>query len=337
VTYTLQNDFNLPEDVALKSSSGGGPLTGLPAKIAASPSTPYQSTTVTHSGVPGTASSAALSVVGTWTDGYNQTDSSLVSLAGDCQPSTPPTPPGDGRDLLRGEHAAGRVHHGHRGQGCRLLLRGDRLGQRAHPDRRHGLVAAGDYTVIAMRGEQTVKTWDVTIGAATCTVQPNTVTPPPVTKPGPANPQASVQATCAKTEIELTNLTAHVGDASATFQITVDGTAGGGPVTVAAGATQSVTYTAVGNPYTVAVLVDGSEISSATTADQDCVLGVVIPGAKPSTVEPVVVPTVLPHTGAGSLPLPLALVLAGAGLVPLGPSWWPRAAAAVGISRPSPT
>ena len=311
VTYTLQNDYNLSESVTLKSSSGGGTLTGLPTTINASPGQPYSSVTVTQSGVPGPNTTAELTVVGTWSDGYTQTDAALVRLAGDCQPTKPPAP--TVTDETCSEANAPQI-----GSIAVTPVEGityyyvetDSDSEPTAFDSSFVPLPAGDYTVIAMRGGRTVQTWDVTIAAAICqTTPPPATTPPPVTTQNPANPRADAQATCTKAEVELTNLTPLTTDQAATFQVAVSGEQPK-TVTVAAGDTQTGSYTPKSNPYTVTVTSGGTTLATATTATISCVEAVVIPGAKP----PAVVPAELPHTGASSLPL----ALAGAGLLLLG-------------------
>ena len=89
VTWTVSNDWPLSETVTLNASTGGGTLSGLPADIAASSSTPYEKATVVQSGVPGTAATATLAVNGTWpADEYSGTSSGTVNLAGTCNQVT---------------------------------------------------------------------------------------------------------------------------------------------------------------------------------------------------------------------------------------------------------
>jgi len=89
ITWTVANDFNLSDTVSKVSNTGGGTLSGLPATIAASPHTPYKTATVTQTGVPGTTTTAALTVNGVWSDGYHQQDGGSVTLGGNCV--IPPT------------------------------------------------------------------------------------------------------------------------------------------------------------------------------------------------------------------------------------------------------
>jgi len=86
VTWKVANDFNSPETVSYVSKVGGGTIAGLPANIAASPSTPYKFASVTQSGIAGNAHNAGLTVHGVWGDGYSQNDSGSVNLAGNCTP-----------------------------------------------------------------------------------------------------------------------------------------------------------------------------------------------------------------------------------------------------------
>src|SRR6185312_11154468 len=64
VSWVVQNDYNLSDDVTQVSYTGGGTLSGLPTTVAASPHQPYKTATVTQTGVPGTATSASLTVKG---------------------------------------------------------------------------------------------------------------------------------------------------------------------------------------------------------------------------------------------------------------------------------
>ena len=134
-------------------------------------------------------------------------------------------------------------------------------------------------------------------------MNPATVTP---------TPTAVVSATCVNAKITLANPTV----STVTFEIKHESTSE--THLLAAGDTTAGDVHAVRNPYTVTVLANGTEIASATTDSLSCVEAVVIPGAKPPTVKPALVPTAvpaeLPHTGAGSLPL----ALAGGGLLLLG-------------------
>lgn len=304
VTYTLQNDYNLAEGVALKSASGGGTLTGLPATVAASPGQPYSSVTVTQTGVPGSTTSASLTVVGTWTDGYTQTDAALVSLPGGCQPATLPPPKATDETCSEANAPQNGSISVTPVDGVRYYYA--EAGSNNEPTPIDGSVSlpAGTYTVTAYQGERLVDTWSTTIAAAACTTPPPTVNPP-TTTPTPA---AEVSATCADAKITLANPT--VGTVS--FEIKHEGISE--THLLAAGDTQTVTYTPNKNPYTVTVLVNGGELTSATTENLTCVEAVVIPGAKPPAVVPTAVPAELPHTGAGSLPL----ALAGGGLLLLG-------------------
>jgi LPXTG-motif cell wall-anchored protein len=93
VTWTVANDFNKSVAVTLVQSTGGGTLSGLPVTIAASPGQPYKSATVTQTGVPGSTTSAKLTVKGVWADGYSQNDSKTISLSGNCTPTHTPAAP----------------------------------------------------------------------------------------------------------------------------------------------------------------------------------------------------------------------------------------------------
>jgi hypothetical protein len=89
ITWTIANDFNVSDTVSTVSDTGGGTLSGLPATIAASPHTPYNTTTATQAGVPGTTTTATLTINGLWSDGYHQHDGASVTLGGNCV--IPPT------------------------------------------------------------------------------------------------------------------------------------------------------------------------------------------------------------------------------------------------------
>lgn len=89
VTWTVANDWPLPETVSLIGFTGGGTLSGLPADIAASDSTPYMTASVTQSGVPGAVTEATLTVHGWWApDEYSGDNSGSVTLAGTCNQVT---------------------------------------------------------------------------------------------------------------------------------------------------------------------------------------------------------------------------------------------------------
>lgn len=104
ITWTVQNDWNLSETVALVSHTGGGVISGLPMGVAASGNglggsghTPFASNTFTETGVPGTATTASATVRGTWTDKATSTNTGNASLRGLCATPTPtptitPTP-----------------------------------------------------------------------------------------------------------------------------------------------------------------------------------------------------------------------------------------------------
>jgi hypothetical protein len=91
VTWTVANDFNLTETARELSHAGGGVITGLPAPIAASPGQPFKTVTAVQTGVPGTATTATLTVRGLWSDGHVTDNAGNVQLGGDCHPTTPPT------------------------------------------------------------------------------------------------------------------------------------------------------------------------------------------------------------------------------------------------------
>ena len=92
VTWTVANDYKYAVDVTLNDtsgntpkkpdSSGGGTLAGLPAHLGA-----YGSTTVTQSSIPGSTTSARLTVTGIWTDTYTQADTGTVTFHGSCLPN----------------------------------------------------------------------------------------------------------------------------------------------------------------------------------------------------------------------------------------------------------
>jgi hypothetical protein len=100
ITWTLQNDWNLPETVALVSHTTSGVINGLPVGVAASGNgsggagkTPYASSTFTETGVPGSTTTASVTVKGTWSDKATAVDSGNASLRGTCvSPSPTPTP-----------------------------------------------------------------------------------------------------------------------------------------------------------------------------------------------------------------------------------------------------
>jgi hypothetical protein len=90
VTWTIANDFNLTETVSLLSHTGGGTVSGLPAGIAASPAQPFKTATAVETGVPGTKTTASLTVHGLWSDGHITDNVGNVQLGGDCRSTTPP-------------------------------------------------------------------------------------------------------------------------------------------------------------------------------------------------------------------------------------------------------
>ncbi len=91
ITWTVANDYNLSDYVTEASHTGGGTLQGLPTTIAASPHSPYKTATVTQTGVAGTATSASLTVNGTWSDKYSQTDGGHLTMDGRCALNPTPT------------------------------------------------------------------------------------------------------------------------------------------------------------------------------------------------------------------------------------------------------
>jgi hypothetical protein len=100
ITWTVQNDWNLSETVALVSNTAGGVFTGVPVSVLASGNgsggaghTPYASNTFTETGVPGSTTTASVTVKGTWSDKATATNSGNASLRGTCvSPSPSPSP-----------------------------------------------------------------------------------------------------------------------------------------------------------------------------------------------------------------------------------------------------
>lgn len=102
VTWKVANDYTRAEEASYFASTGGGTFSGLPAHIDASPTLnnpqTYKFVTVTQSGIPGTTTSASLTVEGHWSDGYPtsqqppQRDTGTVSLSGTCNTATPVAP-----------------------------------------------------------------------------------------------------------------------------------------------------------------------------------------------------------------------------------------------------
>jgi len=95
VTWTISNDWILADSISEVSHSGGGTLSGLPTTIPASPSKkpPFESVTVLQTGVSGSATSASLTVHGTWTDNKSVNNSGSVTLPGTCSSDTAATAP----------------------------------------------------------------------------------------------------------------------------------------------------------------------------------------------------------------------------------------------------
>jgi hypothetical protein len=95
VTWTISNDWILADSISEVSHSGGGTLSGLPTTIPASPSKkpPFESVTVLQTGVSGSATSASLTVHGTWTDNKSVNNSGSVTLPGTCSTDTAATAP----------------------------------------------------------------------------------------------------------------------------------------------------------------------------------------------------------------------------------------------------
>ena len=95
VTWTISNDWILADSISEISHTGGGTLSGLPTTIPASPSKkpPFKSVTVLQTGVSGSATSASLTVHGTWTDNKSVNNSGSVTLPGTCSRNTAATAP----------------------------------------------------------------------------------------------------------------------------------------------------------------------------------------------------------------------------------------------------
>ncbi len=95
VSWTISNDWVLADSIAEVSHTGGGTLSGLPTTIPASPAKtpPFKSVTVLQTGVSGSATSASLTVKGTWTDKVSETNSGSVTLPGTCSRGTAATAP----------------------------------------------------------------------------------------------------------------------------------------------------------------------------------------------------------------------------------------------------
>jgi hypothetical protein len=95
VTWTISNDWTLADTITEVSHTGGGTISGLPTTIPASPAKtpPFNSVTVLQTGVSGSATSASLTVHGTWTDKVTETNSGSVALPGTCSRNTAATAP----------------------------------------------------------------------------------------------------------------------------------------------------------------------------------------------------------------------------------------------------
>ena len=95
VTWTISNDWILADSITDVGHTGGGTLTGLPTTIPASAAKtpPFESVTVLQTGVSGSATSASLTVHGTWTDKVTETNSGSVALPGTCSRGTAATAP----------------------------------------------------------------------------------------------------------------------------------------------------------------------------------------------------------------------------------------------------
>ncbi|HTT86311.1 MAG TPA: hypothetical protein VMF60_02990, partial [Acidimicrobiales bacterium] len=92
ITWTISNDYDLSETVSVVSATGGvGTVSGSPVKIAASPSMPYKTGTMTQVLPGSTTGTAAITVQGTWSDNYTTTDEGSVSLPSACVPPSPAT------------------------------------------------------------------------------------------------------------------------------------------------------------------------------------------------------------------------------------------------------
>jgi hypothetical protein len=90
ITWTVANDYNQTEAVALQTSSGGT-VSGLPLTLLANNNKFYADKTVTQSGVSGSAKSASLTVTGTWADKFSQSDAGQIKLSGTCKVVVPPS------------------------------------------------------------------------------------------------------------------------------------------------------------------------------------------------------------------------------------------------------
>ncbi len=82
VTWTIANDYNATESGSVTSVTGGlATLSATTFSIAASPHTPYSTTTLTQT-LPASASgSVTLNISSTWSDGYSRTDQGTFDLS----------------------------------------------------------------------------------------------------------------------------------------------------------------------------------------------------------------------------------------------------------------
>jgi hypothetical protein len=202
ITWTVANDYNVGETVSEVSDTGGGTLAGLPAGIAASPHTPYNTVTVTQTGVPGTTTSALLTINGVWTDAYHQHNAGSVTLGGNCViPPTRTTTAAASFTDATCSAATGSYTIPASTSATYTVA----IGNGAPVAAAAGTVSepVGTSIVITAHAKQgfvltgTV-VWTHTIAAATgCTTSPPPTTPPPVVPPTvtPAVPALS-QGTC---------------------------------------------------------------------------------------------------------------------------------------------
>jgi hypothetical protein len=95
VSWTISNDWILADSITETGHTGGGTFSGLPTTIPASPAKtpPFKSVTVLQTGISGSATSASLTVHGTWTDKVTETNSGSVALPGTCSRDTAATAP----------------------------------------------------------------------------------------------------------------------------------------------------------------------------------------------------------------------------------------------------
>ena len=95
VSWTISNDWTLADSIVETGHTGGGTFSGLPTTIPASAAKtpPFKSVTVLQTGISGSATSASLSVKGTWTDKVSENNSGSVTLPGTCSRNTAATAP----------------------------------------------------------------------------------------------------------------------------------------------------------------------------------------------------------------------------------------------------